>query len=238
MSTQVTKTNLPTLDQLVSDTELSIKDNQLTILLNQQPPAKWLRPHPTAKAKDENGQTIPAMYLPIDKVEFMLTKIYPKWWVEVLNTQIIANSVCVTVRVFVLNPITNEIEHQDGVGAKSIQTDSGKGAMDWNYAKDAGVMMALPSAKTYAIKDAVEHFGRIFGRDLNRQNQLSYDSLLKKLNSTEASQQLEHERIINFINNARTITQLNEVAKLLTNDEQREAYKTQFNTIKLYNHEV
>jgi hypothetical protein len=179
MSTQIEKRKLPSLEDLIQDTEMSIKDNQLTILLNQQPPASWLKGHPTAKTKNEQGENVQAKYLPIDKVEFMLTKIYPKWWVEVLDTKIMANSVCVTVRVFVLNPITNEIEHQDGVGAKSIQTDSGAGAMDWNKAKDAGVMMALPSAKTYAIKDAVEHFGRIFGRDLNRQNQVSYDSLLK-----------------------------------------------------------
>jgi hypothetical protein len=28
--------------------------------------------------------------------------------------------------------------------------------------------MALPMAKSYAIKDACDHFGKLFGRDLNR----------------------------------------------------------------------
>ncbi len=31
-------------------------------------------------------------------------------------------------------------------------------------------MMALPSAKSYAIKDAADHLGSLFGRDLNRKD--------------------------------------------------------------------
>jgi hypothetical protein len=187
MSKEVTvnKPQLPTLAELIQDTELSIKQNQLTVLLNQQPHETWLKPHPTATTKDLQGKIVPAKYLPIDKVEYLLTKIFPKWWVEVIDTSIMANSCCVTVRLFVQDPLTNEIRHNDGVGAKSIQTDKGKGAMDWNFAKDAGVMMALPSAKTYAIKDAAEGFGKIFGRDLNRIGLVSYDNLLKSTISVD-----------------------------------------------------
>lgn len=205
------KPQLPTFAELAEDTELSLKQNMLTVLLNQPPHEKWLKNHPTAKAKDVNGDNVPAKYLPIDKVEYLLTKIFPKWWVEVLDTKIIANSCCVTVRLFVVDPLTGETRYNDGVGAKSIQTDSGKGAMDWNYAKDAGVMMALPSAKTYAMKDAAECFGKIFGRDLNRQQIVSYDSLLKtsvnkddlvelfnlKKDNLDAEELASAERIIN-----------------------------------------
>jgi len=34
--------------------------------------------------------------------------------------------------------------------------------------------MALPIAKTIAIKDACDHFGKLFGSDLNRKVQLTY----------------------------------------------------------------
>jgi len=177
MTTEIVK--IPTIEDLVRYEDKSVGENNLMVLLNQPPHESWLRDHPTATSKNAQGETKKAKYLPIDKVEFLLSKIFKKWWVEVLDTKVIANSVAVTVRVFVVNPVTGEVDHQDGVGAKSIQTNAGAGAMDWNAAKDAGVMMALPSAKSYAVKDACEQWGRIFGRDLNRNNTVSYQGLLK-----------------------------------------------------------
>lgn len=176
--TSITK-KVPTLDELVKYDEQKEKQDKLTYLLNQQPHSQWLKPHPTVKAKDAQGNTVPAQYLPIDKIEFLLTKIYRKWWVEIKDTKVIANSCCVTVRLYVENPLTGQTEWQEGVGAKSIQTKSGAGAMDWQQVQDAGVMMALPSAESYAIKDAAEKLGRIFGRDLNRKETVSYDSVLR-----------------------------------------------------------
>jgi hypothetical protein len=163
-------TKLPTLSEILDETQLSLQQNKLTVLLNNAPPQTWLKEHPMSKT----------VYLPIDKVQYLLTKIYGKWWVEVLNTQVFANSVSVTVRLFVRNPLTGETEHNDGVGAAPIQTDKGKGAMDWNFAKANGVQIAIPAAKAYAIKDAAEEFGKIFGRDLNRKDSFAdYMSILK-----------------------------------------------------------
>jgi hypothetical protein len=219
MNTQLTTRQLPTIEELVQDTEVSINENKLTVLLNQQPHAPWIKKHPMATTKDANGQTVPSDYLPIDKVEFLLTKIYGKWWVEILDSKIMANSCCVTVRLFVKNPITGETEHNDGVGAKSIQTDKGAGAMDWNAAKDSGVMMALPSAETYAIKDAAEKFGRIFGRDLNRREQVSYIGLMKDepvtLYDLQELFELKRESITDtdFITNVERIISNNETDK-------------------------
>jgi hypothetical protein len=163
-------TKLPTLSEILDETQLSLQQNKLTVLLNNAPPQSWLKEQPMSKT----------VYLPIDKVQYLLTKIYGKWWVEVLNTQVFANSVSVTVRLFVRNPLTGETEHNDGVGAAPIQTDKGKGAMDWNFAKANGVQIAIPAAKAYAIKDAAEEFGKIFGRDLNRKDSFAdYMSILK-----------------------------------------------------------
>lgn len=38
--------------------------------------------------------------------------------------------------------------------------------------------MAVPAAKSYAIKDAAEMFGKIFGKDLNRKDEISYMEML------------------------------------------------------------
>lgn len=162
---------IPTMDELVSESEISIKQNNLMVLLNQDPPKQWLVPHPVVKGHN---------YLPIERVEYLLSRIFKKWWVDILNVQTIANSAVVTVRLNVIDPLTKEVWHNDGVGAMAIQTDKGAGAMDWNQAKSDGVMKAVPSAETYAIKDAADKFGKIFGKDVGRKVQISYDNLIKE----------------------------------------------------------
>jgi hypothetical protein len=206
------KTVLPTLAELVEETEGSYKENALMVLLNQDPPAVWLKTHPTVKIKNPDNTFSPHLYLPINRVEYLLTRIFGKWQVEIKSIQLIANSVLVSVKVHVTNPITKLSEWQEGVGASPIQTDAGKGAMDWNYAKSHGVQIAAPIAESYAIKDAAEKWGKIFGKDLNRKDVINYDSLLKssevtidhimplyheKLKSLSADDKKFAERIIN-----------------------------------------
>jgi len=202
---------IPTIADLVSESENDYKENALMVILNQPPPEQWLKPHPNAKTKDAQGNSVPARYLPIERVEYLLSRIFGKWWVEVRSVQVIANSVSVTVRLYVTNPLTKEVEWQDGVGASPIQTDSGPGVMDWSFAKSAGVQMALPSAKAYAIKDASECFGKLFGKDANRQTQIDYTHLLKseinkedlqllfdmKKEALSKSERIDAERILN-----------------------------------------
>lgn len=167
-SPAVKEHKLPTLAQLVGENELRKQDNDFMVLLNQEPPKQWLKQHPITKGA----------YLPIERVEYLLSRIFVKWWVEVRSVQCIANSVVATVRLYVINPITQSEEWQDGIGAAPIQTDKGAGAMDWNKAKAQGVMMAAPSAETFAVKDAAEKFGKLFGKDLNRAEIINYDSLI------------------------------------------------------------
>lgn len=191
--------NLPTLQQLVDETDLSVKENALMVLLNQEPPKAWIKVHPMVKSE----------YLPINRVEYLLSRIFTKWWVEVRSSQIMANSVAVTVRVYVINPITAKEEWNDGCGAAPIQTNAGTGAADWNNVKSAGVQMALPIAESYAIKDAAEKWGKLFGKDLNRKDVISYDSLLK----TPASK--EDERAEQMINDAKDLNALKDIEKTL-----------------------
>lgn len=194
---------VPTLAELIEDNDQSIKENALMVLLNQNPPEAWLKKHPTVRDH---------VYLPINRVEYLLSRIFGKWWVEIKNTQVIANSVAITVRVYVQNPITKLTEWNEGVGAAPIQTDSGKGAMDWNFAKSHGVQIAAPIAESFAIKDAAEKWGKLFGKDLNRKDVINYDSLLKsseitldvlmplyneKLKSISAERKKHFDRIVN-----------------------------------------
>lgn len=223
MKHQIAK--IPTLQDLMVGTDKADKDNALMVILNQPPVDAWLKPHPTATTKNEKGETVPARYLPIERVEYLLSRIFTKWWVEIKDTSVLANSCCVTVRVYVINPITGATEWNDGVGASPIQTDKGKGAMDWNFAKSAGVMMALPSAETYAIKDAVEKWGKIFGKDVNRQGNIDYTSLLK------TKVDLEDLRAL-FMEKEHLLTQEKKISSKRIIDEMEEkSYQKLFNEL-------
>lgn len=166
---------IPTMSDLVKDDELSLKDNALMVILNQQPPDKWLSNHPMIQGYK---------YMPIERVEWLLSRIFTKWYVEIKDSKVLANSVVVCVRLWVKNPITGVDEFQDGIGAAPIQTNKGAGAANWDEVKSDGVQKAAPSAESYAIKDAAEKFGKIFGKDVSRKQNFDYNQLLKVPNET------------------------------------------------------
>jgi len=160
---------LPTLQELRSDIELKADQNALNVLLNAEPPKDWVKEHPVFKK---------VRYLPIERVEYLLTRIFLKWNVEVKAVQVIANSVVITIRLYYQDPMSDQMLWQDGIGAAPLQTDKGAGAVDFNAIKSDAVMKAAPAAESYAIKDAAEKIGKLFGKDLNRADKIMYDSLL------------------------------------------------------------
>ena len=160
---------LPTLQDLRSDIELKADQNALNVLLNAEPPKEWVKEHPVFKK---------VRYLPIERVEYLLTRIFLKWNVEVKAVQVIANSVVTTIRLYYQDPMSDQMLWQDGIGAAPLQTDKGAGAVDFNAIKSDAVMKAAPAAESYAIKDAAEKIGKLFGKDLNRADKIMYDSLL------------------------------------------------------------
>lgn len=155
-----------------------IKDSaRLKSILNSPVNTKWLKNHPTAKN---------VKYLPIDKIEILLDMIFQEWRIELLSVSQLAQSVCVTVRVHYKNPITGEWSFHDGVGASPLQTNAGKSAADLANIKNNAVQLAAPAAKSYAIKDAVEHLGKAFGRDVNRSDTVGYEFLYRQEDKPKA----------------------------------------------------
>lgn len=201
-----TELKIPTLSELVSESENDLKQNALMVILNQEPPKEWLKDHPMISGYK---------YLPVSRIEYLLSRIYTKWWIEVRNVQTVANSVLVTVRLYVKNPISGEIEWQDGIGAAPIQTDKGSGAMDWNKAKSDGVMKAAPAAESYALKDAAEKFGKLFGKDLGRKDVIVYDTLLKS-HPTSIDDLRE---LLDLKRDALSVSELKEANRIINNNE-------------------
>lgn len=176
----VNKITLPSLDDIYNDTEVIVKQNKLNIILNAPPKKEWIKEHPMTHFN----------YLPIERVEYLLTVLFSKWWVEILDRCQIANSIVVTVRLWVIDPISGEKMFNDGIGASPLQTDKEAGAIEWNKIKSAAVQMAAPAAESYAIKDAAEKYGRIFGKDLNRKDEIA---MLETLDSKVKAMELKNE---------------------------------------------
>lgn len=202
--------NLPKIQDLVKDVNEAFKTDQFKLLVNQNPPEAWLQVNKYANN---------SIYLPIDKVEYLLDKIIQEWKVEILECKQMFNAVMTTVRVHYKNPVSGEWLFHDGVGCSELQTkkDTGNLTPDFANINKGAVEMAAPISKTMAIKDACDHIGRIFGRDLNRKNiiafQQSYSQPLLK-------EQLTGEDIKEQIKDIKTKSDLHFIWQKLSVDDQ------------------
>lgn len=158
---------LPTLAEIVSS-ELTEKEknNALNVLLNQKPPDNWLKVQDGVK------------HLPIDKVRYLLTKIFVDWYEDIKNVQVIANSVVVTCTLHYKNPLTDVWQQMDGIGAAPINTKKGAKAMQWDEIVHDSVHKCAGAADAFALKNAAKKLGRIFGADLMKEDVISYDGLI------------------------------------------------------------
>ncbi len=149
----------------IGDLETFVANDDFLKVVNQEPPKQFIKPHPLAPN---------VRYIPIDKVEMMLTKIFQQWRVEIIGSGQLLNAVYVNVRLHYKHPVNHEWTFQDGTGAMAIQVDKGKDASDLGAIKSNAIMLALPAAKSYAIKDAAENIGKVFGRDINRKDTMAF----------------------------------------------------------------
>jgi hypothetical protein len=215
MNKELAKQTKATITSLFKQLDLDVVPlEQLNVILSTPPPATWVKQHPFIKGYN---------YLPIDKVEYLLRRCFKKYQIEVIKTSQLFNAIEVTVRVHYLNPATNEMMYHDGVGAQELQTTKGSGNlnMDMSNVNKGAVMMALPIAKSIAIKDACDHFGDLFGANLNRKDIVQFTGDTELLSAEGIHVSKEKERVVKHIENATTINSLNEVKHLIEKYEIR-----------------
>lgn len=137
------------------------KAEELNAILATPPPKDWVKEHPYVKGH---------LYLPIDKVEHLLRKIFKKYQIEITGQGTAFNGVWVTVRIHYFNPALNAMQYQDGIGACQLQTAKGTSPADLVNINNGALSMAFPIAKSLAIKDACDLIGPVFGANLNRRD--------------------------------------------------------------------
>lgn len=150
------------LAQLYDDSvEMLGRIESLNFILNQPPKQEWVKEHPFI-----NGWK----YIPIERVESLLRKIFKKTKIEILREGTSFNGVYVVVRVWYFDPASNEMSFHDGIGAMQLQTKKGTSPADLSNINNGAISMAFPIAKSLAVKDATDHLGKLFGADLNRKD--------------------------------------------------------------------
>lgn len=158
--------NLPKINDIYTD-KLSIqKADVFVTLMNQQPKQEWVKDHPFIRGYK---------YLPIERIEYLLKTIFKSYKIEITGQGTSFNGVWVTVRIHYLHPVSGEWLFHDGIGASQLQTAKGTSPADLNNINNGALSMAYPVAKTIAIKDAADHFGKLFGSDLNRKDLINYE---------------------------------------------------------------
>ncbi len=179
LSIPTRQTELPTIAELFAEVDTIPKTEGLNAILNVSPPPAWVKVHPFAKDHK---------YIPIDKVEYLLRKIFKQYRIEITGQGTAFNGVWVTVRVHYLNPSTGEWDYHDGIGAAQLQTKKDTSPTDLQNINNGALSMAFPIAKTLAVKDACDHFGKLFGSDLNRKDTLAFTAdqeIISKLKSNK-----------------------------------------------------
>jgi hypothetical protein len=163
---------LPKIQDLYADKNQAKQLDKLVAYLNQSPLPECVAVHPQIRN---------FKYIPIERVEFLLKSIFKLYKIEVLETKMILNAVQCSVRVHYFHPVMQEWMYHDGVGAKELQTKSGSGhlLLDMSNINRGAVEMAVGIAKTEAVKNACKSFGKLFGADLNRKEDIGYGIDLK-----------------------------------------------------------
>jgi hypothetical protein len=170
MSTEIAKTNGQAQPPIrIADLNKNIAEMKdragLNTILSTQPPKDWV--------KENNG----IKYIPIERIENLLRTLFGYFEIKVNGFSLVANSVCVHVTLKVRDPlIEGGFISQDGLGAMPLQTDKGASATDFSKIKNNAVQLALPAAESYAIKDAAEKLGELFGASIGRKDQLGFRS--------------------------------------------------------------
>ena len=177
MGTELAKQeNKIVLADLTPDVIGEWKLDQFNALLNQQPRKNWIKEHPYIKGY---------LYIPIDKVEWLLRKLFKRSRIEITGQGTAFNGVWVTVRVHYFHPVLEEWDFHDGIGSIQLQmrakTDEEKlnnqqVPFEPENINNGALSMAFPHAKSLAVKDATDHLGDLFGANLNRKDTMSYST--------------------------------------------------------------
>ena len=136
-------------------TELTYKS-----ILNINPPKSIVKHHDYGKFD----------YLPITAVERLLDGLFDGWSVEIKMVNPVINGIYVVVTLSAKLPNSDKVLTSDGIGFAEFQTVKGAAPTDFTQLMQSAGVLAVPRARSEAIKNAAKSFGNLFGRNLTRKD--------------------------------------------------------------------
>lgn len=229
MSNELAKYKPPTLADLVADKEMAFAQDDFNLILNTPVPQTWIKEHPYVNIK-VNGKQVPLPYISVKRVKYLLKRIYGKYEWEVKECKQVLNAMVVIGKLTVTNPVTGEKESQDGVGAAAIQMDKGATQGDLTAIKANAIQIGAPAAESYALKNAAEKFGDIFGGNIYDMENTAYSAVFgedvrKPVTLEELTELFDLKR------EALTPDELTHATRIIENKETA-SYKKLFNQLK------
>lgn len=133
-------------ERIFYETSNAVPADQIERILSWNPKKEW-----TEKLEELNGYK----YLPIDKIEWLLTRLFSKYTLTI--THVVSDDKRCIVAVELNYPIGDVWHTRAGVGCCDVSGQHTSAT-------------AFPTAKSIAVRDAAEMIGNIFGANLNRKN--------------------------------------------------------------------
>lgn len=186
---------------------------------------KKLSSKPEKTDKQGSAEGIPISYL-----ENLLDEIYLGiWCTENFRYQVIANEIVGTIDLRVFDPTIQAWLTRSGSAAVMIRQNSGSAITDIGAKLKNALMLDMPKLETMCLKAAAKRLAKIFGRDLNRKHEDTYEEVY--------SHEIELNEIIeplkNDLNACKNIDDLLKVWKVNEALHNNSAAKKLFNSAKL-----
>jgi hypothetical protein len=152
--------------------EVVKQSEHFQMMLNKSPEQAFIK---------QNRYADNSNYLPIGYIENLLDEVYSGLWSTTGKTEIHGNSVIAHVTLRVYHPIFKTWLTRYGVGAIPIQLNKGEKEMTFSTIKSDAFKKCEPAAKSQALRNAAQSLGKVFGRDLNRDDVPEYEPLSEQI---------------------------------------------------------
>ena len=131
------------------------------IVLDRQPDSKFV---------EANKYAGNSKFLGIGYIEQMLDLIDPCWSFLPVDRGVYGNSFIYEGLLELTHPLTGDKIRRTGIGAVPIELDAKRAtsAIDFEHINPKAMHKNVPAARSYALKNAAQSIGDIFGRNLNR----------------------------------------------------------------------
>ena len=160
--------------------------------------------HTPGNVKSKDGNK----YVPIESIERELDNFFGlRWQTRNVKTELIINTITVTLELGVFHPIYKVWIWRAGAGAVQLQWQSRQkikqlglkyNITDVNQMIPNAIEKNFPAAKSRAIKNAAG-FGRIFGRDINNKEERDINpimEIIRQRRDIETKRRIEAEQLI------------------------------------------